>query len=179
MARLVHPLLAVTSEDPPLAIENGVIVNLDRLDEMMKTVSDIASTAVLVGIPAEKNQRRGGDAINNAALGYIAEHGSPARNIPARPWLGPPVNRMRDEAVAMLQKAATLRFDGKAAEADQVLHALGLTAQNKVKDNIVSGGDPAFAPNAPATVAAKGSDRPLVDTAQMLNSVSYVLRRKT
>jgi len=158
-------------------VENGVILNLDRMEEMMRKVQDIASTQVLVGIPAAKSPRQG-DPINNAALGYIHEFGSPAHNIPARPWLGPPVNRMRDEAAAMLKKAAELRFDGKAAESDQVLNALGLTAQNKVKANIVAGGDPKFAPNAPSTIARKGSDRPLVDTAQMLNSVTYVLRKK-
>jgi hypothetical protein len=160
-----------------MAVENGIILNLDRVEEIMRKTQELASTQVLVGIPAAKSPRQG-DAPSNAALGYLHEMGSPARNIPARPWLGPPVNRMRDEAAAMLKKAAELRFDGKSAEADQVLHALGLTAQNKVKQNITSGGDPVFAPNAPSTVARKGSDRPLIDKAQVLNSVSYVLRKK-
>jgi len=160
-----------------MAVENGVIVNLDLVEQTMRTVQDIASTQVLVGIPAANTARQGGP-IGNAALGYIHEMGSPAHNIPARPWLAPPVNRMRDEAAAMLKKAAELRFDGKAAEADQVLNALGLTAQSKVKANITAGGDPKFAPNAPSTVARKGSDSPLIDTAQLLNSVTYVLRRK-
>lgn len=160
-----------------MAVENGIILNLDRVEEMMRTVKDLAATQVLVGIPAANSPRQG-DPINNATIGYIHEMGSPAHNIPARPWLGPPVNRMKDEAAAMLRKAAELRFDSKAAEADQVLHALGLTAQNKVKTNITSGGDPKFAPNAPSTIARKGSDRPLVDTAQLLNAITYVLRKK-
>jgi hypothetical protein len=175
-----------------MAVENGVILNLDRLEEMMRKTQEIASTQVLVGIPAARSPRQG-DPIGNAALGYIAEFGSPARNIPPRPWLGPPVNRMRDEAAAMLKKAAELRFDGKAAEADQVLNALGLMAQNKVKQNITSGGDPKFADWADSTkerrgVAGQSSTLPsgeknpnytiLVDSGQMLNSISYVLRRK-
>ena len=160
-----------------MAVENGVILNLDRLEEMMRKTQELASTQVLVGIPAANTSRKDGP-ISNAALGYIHEMGSPARNIPARPWLGPPVNRMKDEAAAMLKQAAELRFDGKTPEADQVLNALGLTAQNKVKANLVAGGDPAFAPNAPSTIARKGSDSPLINTAQLLNSITYVLRKK-
>jgi hypothetical protein len=49
-----------------------------------------------------------------------------------------------------------------------------LRAQAAVKNKVVTG---PFEPNKPATIARKGSDRPLIDTAQLLNSITYVVRK--
>lgn len=154
----------------------GVSITLDKTEAVVKQISQLTRTSVLVGIPSSANGRR--DAASNSQLGYIHEYGSPAKNIPARPWLIPPVNRLKDRAVAMLQQAAEFDLNGEPAKAKNTLEALGLLAQSAVKNNITSGGDPAFAPNAPATIARKGSDRPLVDTGALLASITYVLRTR-
>jgi hypothetical protein len=54
---------------------------------------------------------------------------------------------------------------------DQALDRLGLTAQTAIKKTI---DDWEIPPNAPATIAKKGANNPLVDTGQMRNSVQYV-----
>lgn len=158
--------------------DTGVTVTLDRTDAIVKQITALTKTAVMVGIQAANAGRREGP-IGNAQLGYIAEHGSPAKNIPARPWLIPVVNRLKDQAVAMLKQAAEFDLGGEPAKAQNQLNALGLMAQSALKANITAGGDPAFAPNAPATIARKGSSRPLVDTAQLLNSITYVIRKRS
>jgi len=35
-----------------------------------------------------------------------------------------------------------------------------------------------LAPNAPSTIAQKGSSKPLIDTGSMLNSITYAVRKK-
>ena len=143
----------------PLPLDK-VTITLDRTEAIVKQITALTKTSVLVGIPSSANGRR--DAVSNSQLGYIHEYGSPAKNIPARPWLIPVVNRLKDRAVQMLQQAAEFDLNGEPAKAQNQLNALGLTAVSALKANIVAGGDPAFAPNAPATVRAKGSSSPLI-----------------
>lgn len=172
---------------------NGIEVTEDSVDEFLKAIDQLAKSEVLVGIPDSASGRSG--PITNAALGYIHENGSPARNIPARPWLYPTVNRLADQAGAMLQKAAEFQLDHKEGQAMNTLEALGLLAVAKIKNNIISGGDPPFrdwsdsykrqrgvfgqttrseqTPHAPKNL----NYTILVDTAQLLNAITYVVRK--
>ena len=157
-----------------MPIEAGVSVEMNIVEAVMKQVNELSRLQVLIGIPAS-TAPRSGDPINNATLLYINEHGSPAKNIPARPSLGPAINSMMNQAVSMLGQAADYQMHGEPAKAMNILHALGLAGQNAEKNKIISG---PFVPNAPSTIARKGSDRPLIDNAQMLNAVTYVVRKK-
>jgi hypothetical protein len=56
----------------------------------------------------------------------------------------------------------------------QALELLGTWAVAEVKKTIRAGIEPALAP---ATIAAKGSSIPLIDTAQLINSVSHVVEK--
>lgn len=160
-----------------MTAENGVLVSLDRTEEVLRSIQELTKKVVLVGIPSTDGGRSGAP-INNATLAYIHEFGSPARNIPARPFLHPTINRLRDQAVAMLRQAADYQMDHKPGDALNQLEALGTLAVAAVKNNIVAGGDPRFAPLAAATIARKGSTSPLIDTGQLLNSITYVIRDK-
>lgn len=160
--------------------DEPVEVTLDRTDEMLKAIGELTNKQVMVGIPSSAAGRSQGP-MNNATLAYIHENGSPAANIPARPFLRPTVNAIHDRAVAMLQKAATFTFDGKPAEADNQLQALGMLAAAEVKKTIVAG--IGFAPLSPNTrrgrmQRAGMAIKPLIDTAQMLNAITYVIRKK-
>jgi hypothetical protein len=75
---------------------------VDRAEELIKAVNELTTSDVLVGIPKKNNARRDSP-IGNAALARIHEFGSPAQNIPARPFLYPGVKRIRKQAVAMLR----------------------------------------------------------------------------
>lgn len=157
-----------------MALDIGVDLTLDRSEELVKAIRALTRKQVLVGIPSTAAGRTG--PVNNASLGYIAEYGSPAQNVPARPWLGPEMERQSRKAVDLLKRAAQFAGSGKLNDATKQLEALGLQTATAVKNNIVSGGDPKFAPNSPVTVARKGSDKPLIDTAQMLTAITYVVR---
>jgi hypothetical protein len=54
----------------------------------------------------------------------------------------------------------------------QALGLLGEVMISDIKAAYRRGGDP-YVPNAPSTIAAKGSSTPLIDTAQLANGVAY------
>ena len=65
---------------------------------------------------------------------------------------------------------------GNIGAAEQCYHKAGMVGRDACKNYITDGTH--LAPNAPETIARKGSDLPLVDTASMLNSITYAVRRK-
>lgn len=155
--------------------------------DIVKAIKQMAETRVLVGVPAAEVFRKpepGEPAtpINNAALAYIHEHGAPEANIPARPFMRPGVENARSEIIDRMRKIAQMASRGRPAEAmQQAFHALGLRVVASMKNKINEGVPP---PLKPATIArrlARGRTGtvPLIDTGQLRNSLSYVVRKVT
>lgn len=110
-----------------------------------------------------------GEPITVAQLAAVHEFGSPKRRIPERSFLRSAI----DESAETLKRTAVNVARNVAAgklTATQAATRLGLVAQAKVQRKIVDG---PFAPNAPMTVERKGSSRPLIDTGQLRQSVSF------
>jgi len=103
-------------------------------------------------------------------IAAIHEFGCPARNIPQRSFFRPAIDKaspsVRDMKPVLLNKI----LDGKMTIRTG-LSVIGEFVVSKIKNEIRTG---TFAPLAPSTIARKGSDKPLIDTAQMINSISYV-----
>jgi hypothetical protein len=158
----------------------SVKVTRDNVPAVLKSIQDMVGTQLLIGVPAADPERRGDEAINNASIGYIQETGSPANNLPARPFLVPGVAAVQGPALAMLKKGAKDALDGDPRAAGRALNAVGLMAQSSVRNTINAGVDP---PLAPATLAARRrrgrtGTTPLIDTGQLRNAITYVLRGK-
>jgi hypothetical protein len=170
----------------------------DHVDEVLKSIRQLTRAKVYVGIPAANNPRKDGVTLN-ALLGYVHEHGSPERNIPARPFLVPGVKSVEDKTTAGLRRAAENALEGQLEQMLKQLGAVGFMATNAVKRMITAGLSP---PLAERTVRARlrktqagrrrlrkleqgGVDlyqwgatnlKPLIDTAQLRNSITYVIR---
>jgi hypothetical protein len=164
-----------------MAPRNLKLIN-DRVGKSLDLIRSLGRDRVLVGIPAENALRKPEPGepreVNNAMLGFIHENGSPARNIPARPFLVPGVRDARAAIAGQLGSASRATLAGKSTDADRTLHAVGLIAQNAVRKRIVNG---PFEPLKPKTLAArrrKGrtGTKPLIDTGQLKNSITYVVR---
>lgn len=180
-----------------------LVKKTDRLSAVIKSLNALTSREVLVGVPGTTAERRE-DAdepqgpMNNATLAYIHEHGSPAANIPARPFVHPGIEDARDRIAANLGKAAGAALDGQQGKVTTFLDRAGLAAQNSIRAKINSG---EFAPLAEATLRARAARgrkgaaaelasraagnapsnetaRPLIDSGQLRNSITYVLRRR-
>lgn len=176
----------------------GLKITTDRLAEVVASITNLVKKDVLVGIPSDETERNDDGPINNATLGYIHENGSPANNIPARPFLVPGVADAQVRVEQRLRKAAEAALDNQRKKSDNELEAAGMIARDSVKSKINSGD---FAPLADATLrararrgrkgaaaelanraagAAPGTDgaKPLIDSGQLRNSINYVVRNK-
>ena len=176
-------------------------IKADKLAAVLKGLAALTKDKVYVGIPDGTTERGDDDKagpMNNATLGYIHEHGSPAANIPARPHLIPGIENAQDKISERFKKAGQAAMDGKKDKARQELEKAGLVAQNSVK-NMIADGD--LAPLAESTLRARarrgrkgakaelesrasgnapdnGNARPLIDTGQYRNSVTFVIRKE-
>lgn len=133
---------------------------------------------VVVGITMESNSARG-DAPSNAELLYIHDQGSPDRHIPPRPVLKPAIAQpeVKEKIQTMMREAAVAALvNGNMEKCEQNFHKAGMIGRDACKKYIQDGGK--LAPNAPMTVAMKGSSKPLIDTGSMLNSITYAVRKK-
>ena len=106
---------------------------------------------------------------------YVHAHGSPLMNVPPRPIIEPAIEAHRQELADLLREAVMKALDGRPFE--QKLKQAGMKGRNVTRAWFT---DPrnGWAPNSPATIAQKGSDRPLIDTAELRKSITYVVRDK-
>jgi hypothetical protein len=151
----------------------------DRVGAVLKGVRDLTSKEVLVGIPSTTAGRTD-TPINNAEIGYLMETGSPAQNIPERPFLVPGVESASKQFVPHLKAAGLSALEGKSEMIQRDFDRAGMVAANSVKAKITEG---PFTPLSPKTLAkrrAKGrtGERPLIDTGQLRRSVTHVVRKK-
>jgi len=175
--------------------KRGLTVTKDHTSQFLKAVGVLTNTKVMVGVP-EANDEREDSSVTNAEIGYMMENGVPEHNVPARPHLVPGVRRAQPKVVDYLKQAGRLAMDGRPDGVERALMSAGQTAVTSVKGLIREGIAP---PLADSTVRARARKRkgarlemerraageapstdlvkPLINTAQYLNSITYVLRK--
>jgi phage gpG-like protein len=136
----------------------------------------LALKSVLVGIPAAANNRKADESITNSQIAYIQNFGAPEINIPAREFMYSGIRNAQTRIVKALKLAGMASFNG--GNPDTYLAQAGLVAQASIKAKITDG---PFIPLAAGTVAArqsrgKKSDKPLIDTGQLRNAITYVIK---
>lgn len=141
-------------------------------ERFMKTLQELAGLEVRIGYQRGIVISDGGS--SRADLVDIAlwnELGT--ENIPSRPFMRDSVDKHKQEIgkVIAAQKPALL----KGATAKEVLSTLGLFQQDLMQAEIKQG---SFVANAPSTIKKKKSDKPLIDTGTMKNSVHYQIVKK-
>lgn len=125
------------------------------------------SGGVKVGV-FDTGAREGG--VSNALLAAIHEFGSPSRNIPETRFLRGTVEQHQAKYIQM-EKALFARVTNGKLTARQALELLGQQAVADVKARVVSQtGMPSLKPE---TIRRKGSSKRLIDTGQLLNSITY------
>jgi len=117
--------------------------------------------------------RLGAQSITNAELMWIHSKGSPLKGIPARPTIEPGILQARRLITPELAKASQALIENKPDDAEKYLHRAGTLAANSAKRIF---GSSQLAPNAPSTIARKGSDAPLIDFSFLRRSIVSVIR---
>lgn len=143
----------------------SVKTKTDNVPELERFVDLLDGVSAVVGFEGEHS----GAGMSNARLAYILEHGSPARNIPARPAMEPAIRENKKEIMQAAEQA--LRRAVKAGNIPAFMNGMQQVADvaaNALKRKILENN---FTPLAPATIKAKGHDQAWIDTGELFNSI--------
>lgn len=153
----------------------GSELDMRRLQALAQRVlRTLGTSTVKVGVLSSKGGDADRDGISMVELAAIHEFGSPAANIPERSFIRRTFAAKEREVAAMSSKIGAAIFAGR-MDARRGLEILGAWGATEVKKTITSGaGIPP--PNAPSTIAKKGSDRPLVDTGRLLGAITWEVK---
>ncbi|GAA5786135.1 hypothetical protein [Chitiniphilus shinanonensis] len=124
-----------------------VKITIDDVSKVLGSIATLAAKQVLVGIPSSTAGRDDDGPINNAEIGYVQEHGSPANNVPARPFLVPGVKDEMEPISRQLKRASQSALDGDKAKSDMALKAAGLLGERGARAKISSNIAPALKPS--------------------------------
>lgn len=178
---------------PPL-----IRVVLDRTADFFAALEELHGKSVFVGVPASSARDPsddGGAQPSNALIGYVMEFGAPEKNIPARPFLAPAIRENQAAITARLKEITKAATDSNIGRIQSLRESLGIFAQRVVKNKISTG---PFQPLAEATLRARarrgrkgaraelarraaglpaGTEfaRPLIDTGQLRQAITYVI----
>lgn len=134
---------------------------------------NIGKPKVYIGVPFKANVIHKDTKLNMATLLAIHTLGAPSRGIPKRDALLPPLKENAGEYARLLAQGIKNNLaNGEPVE--QVYEKLGMLATNDVKAYFVSGN---FVPLKQSTIDAKGSSKPLIDSGELRNSISYEIRK--
>lgn len=142
--------------------------------------------------------------MSNAALAYIHNNGAPEAHIPARPFMELGLQQALPRITNYFRQAALLAGQGKKEAAIRAYEAAGMTAQNEIRKviqagsfqplaeatlkararrqgkklghSIAKGAQQELAARAAGEAASTANAKPLIDTGQMLKSITYVVR---
>lgn len=137
----------------------GSKVVLDKTGILKDVLKHLDDYKVLIGIPEDYDLNIRNDSnLNNSDIGYIHEYGSPATNLPARPFLEPGVEDAEGENIRILNK--------------QLKGILDLTGR---KDNEIYNMFSDMGDNTVNEVQNRILDHGMVKTGQLLNSITYII----
>lgn len=146
-------------------------LNLDKIRATLERVpEEFENMVAQIGFPSGINYE---DGTSVAYVAAIQEFGAPAVGIPPRPFMQPTVKEKKDTWVKTIEKSLPKVALGKMTAFD-VLDLVGIQAAADIQTKISSIYTP---PNAPATIRAKGSTKPLIDTGLMLASVQNAVNK--
>ena len=161
--------------------DNILKVLKDNLPGLLEGLRKLDKNEVLVGVPNDTTNRKdSGTEMTNATLAYLHDNGSPVRNIPARPFMEPGIKSAKEAIAENLRFAADRFVAGGTSQAKRDLNKVGLIAQSAIRSKINEGIAPALTKSTLAARRKRGrtGTKPLVDTGQLRNSITYVLREK-
>lgn len=135
-------------------------------------IREMGKKKVVVGVPAATDGVRK-DGLSNATIAAAHEFGVPG-HIPERSFLRSTLGENKDKAAKLLVR----ELKGDISQGDfsgRAFAIVGEKLSGEVKRKIQSGIEPALDPE---TVKRKGSSKPLIDSGNLLQSITYEVREK-
>ena len=143
-------------------------------DDVVSALSDMTGFVTLVGVHEEEGARAHPEAEGpgGPTLAQIAatnEFGSEDGRVPERSFLRATIDVNRPGYVREIELVAAQAVDG-IQPLPKGIGLLGARVEGDVKAHMTDLRDP---PNAPATIAAKGSSNPLIDTGRLRGAIRH------
>lgn len=155
---------------------------LAEVHNYAKQLESLSKQEVVVGIPASKNKNHVSDENNEvitlAELGSIHEYGAPGAGIPQRSFLRVPLASNAKNLFKKIEK--DLKFSK--INTKVALGKLGANGQSVVLQAFKTQGDGKWSALKPSSISQRkkgkgsGSTKPLIDTGQLRQSITFEVR---
>lgn len=139
---------------------------------LLQRMIDAGKPKVYIGVPSSKNPTHKDSGLNMATLLAIHSLGAPSRGIPQRDAIRPPLMQNSRKYTELMAQGFANAFVN-ATDPREVYEKIGLVASNDVKQYFVEGN---FTPLSQKTIDRKGSSKPLIDTGELRNSITWEVR---
>jgi hypothetical protein len=140
------------------------------IKKLLKNMKD-SDKVVQVGFPS--GIPHGSDGSSVAFIASVHEYGAPSQGIPERPFLAVTIKNHKKD-YSRLNKVSAVKLVNNQTNFDSALGLLGTMAQGHVQEYVANGD---FAPLQPETILRKKSSKPLIDTGQMRQSVTWEIQK--
>lgn len=138
--------------------------------KVIATIRDVATGHVTVGVHGDAGDEQDGTPL--AVVAAANEFGT--ETIPARSFIRSTIDESKEEIRSVQRRALTAVVLGRITPA-RGLGIIGQLVQSKIQAKIASNIPP---PNAPATIAKKGSSRTLIDSGNLRQAITYTVHTK-
>lgn len=160
--------------------------------QLNAALQKLQKSMIYVGIAAgSKGDKREDGGPDNHLLGFIHERGSPAANIPPRPFLVPGIAEGREKITAGLKASMLAALHDDAKSMRKLMERTGMEAVSAVKQKMRNG---PFVPLSPRTIQNRNRSRlakskrenevqmtdikPLLNTGALRDSLDYYVREE-
>lgn len=160
--------------------ENEIKLNFNNLNHLYKLIKETGSKYIKIGILGSTTHRAEGE-LTNAQIGFIQEFGRMENpRIPARSFLRMPLREHLEEKLSKSKKFSqeSVKQAISNNQAEYLVKQLALLGEQIVLEAFATSGDGKWAPNAPITIAMKGSSKPLIDTGELRKSITSQVVKK-
>lgn len=134
---------------------------LDALKKQMQNVE------IKVGLPKGTPQNDEGKSL--IEIGAQNEFGSPAKGIPERSFIRIPLDDAKEKYFKVAQQQGIDILNGKIS-VDGAIEKIGVWGQTIIKKSFTNNN---WKANSKMTVDKKGSSKPLIDTGQLRQSITW------
>lgn len=160
-----------------LSVDVKKTLNLQKIQDFIRKANDNVMVGFLAGREHVPTLHRNQDGesplstppIDTAELARELHYGT--ATIPARPFLEEGIESQKDKLKAEIEKQIKSAQEGKNPNWDKV----GTMAVGAVQEFVRSDYYKSTVPNSQRTIDYKGSDTPLIDGGDLINSMTYVV----
>ncbi|WP_303690917.1 hypothetical protein [Megamonas hypermegale] len=140
--------------------------------KILRNMRKIDAKAVKIGIQDGDKTFDGKESL--AYVASLHEFGSPGGKIPERSFIRTAIDKNERKINNLSDRLALKILDGSVTVRG-ALDLIGLSVTGMIQEQITDGD---YVPLSPATIKKKGSDKPLIDTGHMWQSVRHVIEDK-